>query len=413
MTLAWIALRNLARNRRRTLLSLLVVAAGSVGILLTAGFITFSFQGLAEAIVRGGLGHFEIVRRSALGGSADRLDRPIEHGLEDWQRLRRRVEALPEVAAATANVHLLGMATAGQATASFVGLGVEPERQRAMGFTTRLRAGESLPPVPPLIGEEVVLLASGLADTLGVGPGDWVTLMAVTPHGMLNALDARVVGTYTTGLQDLDTRFLQVPLATAQRLLETPLVADLVVTLEKGVPLERGAAALERLAAGHDPPLAVVGWRQRAPYYRQVRDLYRGIFWFLGSVVFVLVVLSTSNTLLMAVMERLRELGTLRAIGTGRAQLAAIVLCEALWLGVLGGALGCLLGLLATWGINALQLQMPPPPGAVDPIDLRLALLPQAFAGTVLLMTAVLAVAAIVPVARAVRLRIVEALGHV
>ena len=81
-----------------------------------------------------------------------------------------------------------------------------------------------------------------------------------------------------------------------------------------------------------------------------MRNLYLGIFWFLGAVILVLVVLATSNTLVMAVMERMREIGTLRAIGTSRAQIAAIVLLEALWLGLLGGALGCLLGVAATAG---------------------------------------------------------------
>jgi putative ABC transport system permease protein len=130
-------------------------------------------------------------------------------------------------------------------------------------------------------------------------------------------------------------------------------------------------------------------------------------------VILVLVVLSTSNTLMMAVLERTRELGTLRAIGTGRAQLAAIVVLEALWLGLLGALAGCLLGWLAMLAINAAGIQMPPPPGAVDPIDLQLAPVPLAFAGSVALMMLVLAVAAVVPVARAVRLRVAEALASV
>src|SRR4029077_11265290 len=118
-----------------------------------------------------------------------------------------------------------------------------------------------------------------------------------------------------------------------------------------GVPLEAGRAAVARAIAGHAPPLVTVDWRARAPFYDQVRNLYLGIFWFLGTVILVLVVLSASNTLLMSVLERTRELGTLRAIGTGRGQVAIIVLCEALWLALLGGVAGILLGWLATLGI--------------------------------------------------------------
>lgn len=409
------ALRNLARNRRRTLISLLVVATGTMALLLTAGFIVFNFRGLEQALVRGGLGHLEIAAASAAtAGGAGQLDRPVSDALADWANLRTRVEALPEVRAAGANVHLMGMAsTPGGKSASFVAVGAEPERERAMGFTTKLRAGAPLPDAPPAEGDDAALLARGLAASLGVGPGDSITLLALTPDGSLNALDVRVAGILTTGVQDLDTRFAKLHLATAQRLLQTESVSDLLVMLRDDVPLARGKDAVDRAVDGHRPPLAVVDWKARAPFYEQVRNLYLGIFWFLGSVILVLVVLSASNTLLMAVLERTRELGTLRAIGTSRAQVAAIVLLEALWLGLLGGALGSLLGWLATLAINASHLQMPPPPGAVDPIDVELAFVPSAFAGTLLLMLVVLAVAAAVPIARATRLRVAEALTAV
>ena len=69
-----------------------------------------------------------------------------------------------------------------------------------------------------------------------------------------------------------------------------------------------------------------------------MRALYTGIFVFLGIIVAALVALSSANTLLMSVLERIRELGTLLAIGTSRSQLARLLLFEALWLAALGVA---------------------------------------------------------------------------
>jgi putative ABC transport system permease protein len=406
------ALRNLARNRRRTAISLLVVATGTMAILLTAGFIAFNFRGLEGALVHGGLGHLEVAPASAI--TAGSADRPPSAALADWEALRARLAALPEVQAVGANIQLMGMAsTPAGRSASFVAVGAEPDRERAMGFRTRMRAGSTLPASAPAEGDDGALVASGLAATLGVRPGDLITLLALGPEGSLNALDVRVAGTFTSGVQDLDTRFVKLHLTSAERLLQGPGVSDLLVTLRDGVTLEAGRRAVEQAVASHRPELAVVDWKARAPFYTQVRNLYLGIFWFLGSVILVLVVLSASNTLLMAVLERTRELGTLRAIGTSRAQVTAIVLLEALWLGLLGGALGCLLGWAATLLINGSHLQMPPPPGAVDPIDVELALVPAAFVGTVALMLVVLTLAATVPIARAVRLRVAEALAHV
>lgn len=412
MTLPAIALRNLSRNRRRTFLSLLVVAAGSVAVLLTAGFVRFSFAGLQEAIIHGGLGHLEVLpaAHAGEGGVPDRASSPA---FQDWRAVQAEIESLPHVKAAGAAVYLSGMASRGDRSAAFVGGALEPERERRMGLEVKLRGGRNLPDAPPAVGEDEALLGLGLARAVGAGPGDVVTLTSMTADGTLNAIDATVVGLVTTGLQELDSRLLKMHLATGERLLGTERASSLVVGLDDTVRTDEVRAVLEGRLAGREPALVVLDWRTRAPFYGQVRNLYRGIFWFLGLIVFVLVCLATSNTLLMSVMERMRELGTLLAIGTGRGQVAAIVVLEALWLGLLGGVAGGLLGILAVVAVNASGIQMPPPPGAVSPIELRLA--PQAgdFVGVVAVMMVVLGIAAIPPAIRSVRLKIVDALGHV
>ena len=88
MKFAIFALRNLARNRRRTAISLAIVAAGTVGLLLTAGFIRFSFDGLREAMIHGGLGHLEIASRAAVESRGEAaLDRSVQQGIDDRRRM--------------------------------------------------------------------------------------------------------------------------------------------------------------------------------------------------------------------------------------------------------------------------------------------------------------------------------------
>ncbi len=415
MTFLLLALRNLARNRRRTALSLAIVASGAAAIILTAGFVRFSFDGLREAMIHGGLGHLEVTAADAVAArAAGGLDRPASTRLDPWRRLRGELEKLPGVVAVGANLHVMGLVQRpGGASVSFVGVGVEPDRERRMGFETRLRAGEPLPDAAPAPGEDSALLARGLAESLGAQVGDTVTLLAADPSGLLNALDVRVRGIYTTGVAELDTRMVKLPLATAARLAQTEAVSDLLVGLDRTERTEETGRAVSALLSREGPGLTVVPWTARAPFYGQVRDLYAGIFRFLGAIVVLLVVLAATNTLVMTVFERLRELGTLRAIGTTPGQIAALLLAEALWLGLFGGLAGAAGGGLATALLNAAHLKMPPPPGAVDPIDLQLAWVPEAFLGAALLMLAVLAVASILPIRRAVRSRIVDALGAV
>ncbi len=413
MKFAAIALRNLSRNLRRTLLSILVVAAGTVGILLTAGFISNAFKGLREAMIHGGLGHLEVVTDEALVGKSAAAERSIAQGLTGWEATRDEIEKTPHVLAAGANIHLMGIASKGDASASFLGMAVEPDRERRMEFPVKVRDGENLPEKAPEAGDDRVLLGLGLAQSLGAKTGDTITILSMTADGTLNALDLRVNGLYTTGVQDLDTRMLKIHLATAQRLANTDRVSDLIVGLDDTSNTETVRAALEKRFAESGKKLTLVEWRKRATFYDQVGAMYSGIFWFLGSIIFVLVVLSTSNTLMMSILERVREIGTLLAIGTSRAQVATIVILEALWLGLLGALAGDVVSWVLIHAINAAKIEMPPPPGAVSGIGLELAVVPEAFVGVVGLMLVVLALAAIVPTVKAVRLKIVDALGHV
>lgn len=412
--LALIALRNLSRNRRRTLLSLLVVSSGTAGLLLTAGFVRYSFDGLREAIIRGGLGHLEVIPARDLEGNAspaERTGRPP--GFAQWREARSVIEGRPRVRAAGAAIQLAGVATNGDRSASFIGVGVEPLRERRMGVEVKLRSGLNLSDEDPREGDDRVLLGMGLGRVLRAAPGDSIVVMAATPDGSLNALDLTVCGLFSTGFEDLDGRILKMHVATAQRLLGTDQVTSLVVGLADTRDTREAAIDLRRALAPSSPTLAILDWETRAPFYGQVRALYAGIFAFLGAVVALLVVLSCSNTLFMAVLERVREFGTLLAIGTSRAKLATLLLLEALWLGLLGGLLGSVLGLGLVVLVNGLEIKMPPPPAAVDPMTLALSVVPSDFLWAVAFMVAIVVLAAVPPTLRILRLRIVDALGHV
>jgi putative ABC transport system permease protein len=408
-----LALRNLTRNRRRSALSLLIIAAGTTALLLTSGFIRFSFDGLKRSVIRSGLGHLEVLPRSDTDELEVATDRTAPPRLSNWQRLRGEIEATPHVVGASGAIALHGLATHGDRTTAFVGIGLEPDREKRMEIILRMRGGMPIPDLPPAEGEDQAILGRGLARLLGVGVGDTVTLTAVTEDRTLNAMDVRVCGLATTGLADIDARFVKLHLVSAQRLLATEAIASIIVGLEGDEYTASTRSELRRRLAAFEPPLGVVDWQARAPYYGQVRALYGGIFSFLGTIVFVLVSLAVSNTLLMAVMERIREIGTLLAIGTSRAQVVALVALESVWLGFIGTGLGCLLGMGVALALNAAEVRMPPPPGAAEGILLRLSIAPADLAWVGSLMLAVTLCGAILPAFRSARLRVVEALAHI
>lgn len=410
--LAIVALRNLYRNRRRTLLSLLVISVGTAGLLLTAGFIRYSFNGLRDAIINGGLGHFEV---RPLETSVDGIAAPARAGtppsFSDWREARAAIESSPHVLAAGATIQFAGVVTNGDRTASFLGVAVEPERERRMGIAVRIRSGENLQEAAG--DHEAVLLGAGLARELGAAPADTITVLIAAADGSLNAVDLTVAGSFSSGFQDLDDRILKMHTATAQRLLGTDDVTSLVVNLKDTRSQPQAEADLRQRLTALDQPVSIIGWDLRAPFYGQVRALYIGIFVFLGAIVAALVALANSNTLMMSVLERVREFGTLLAIGTTRAQLAGLLVWEVMWLGLLGTTAGGILGFGLAAIINASKIKMPPPPAAVDPIDLALSVAPSDLVWAFTFMLLILLLAAVPPILRLFRLKIVEALGHV
>lgn len=262
-------------------------------------------------------------------------------------------------------------------------------------------------------GPEAVL-GSGLAASLDAGPGDVITLLAMTADGVLNALDVEVVGIVRLPVRELDDRYLATPLATSQNLLAAgDTVSKLVVMIEDAEEARAVGGRLRAALAAEGVEVDYRTWRELAVFYRQVRTLYLGIFGFLGSVLLVIVLLAAANSMLMATSERTREIGTLRALGMRPRAIARLFLLE----GLLVGALGCLVGTVSSLALRAIvnraEIVLPAPPGVAHPVQLFIQLYPAAYAAAAAGMVAAALLAAWLPARRASRRPIVEALAHV
>lgn len=405
MRLILFALRNLARNRRRSAAVLSLIALGSAALLIAGGYAAANFSGLRERTIRNGVGHLQVGGRTV----GDR-DVPLSNGIEDVESLRRLVRSDPAVRAAAARVDFTGLASTDDRSVAVIGRGVEPDEEYGRAeFSPTMVEGRRVAG-----GERhESMVAARLAQSLGLKPGDPLTLMAATVDGAINGIDTTVVGIYTTGVRELDERALVVRVDTAQALLATTRVSKLVVVLNRTEDtLAARAALLQRLEAGGHT-LTIQTWSELAPFYHQVRALFSGIFGFLGVIITVLVVLSAGNATTMTVMERVREIGTLMAVGTSRLRIMAMFVVEGLTLGAVGGLLGLGLGYVLALALSAAGIQMPPPPTFTRGFPLQIDVVPALYASVFVVMVLTLGIAALLPAARAARLRITDALGHV
>ena len=396
-----IAFRNILRNRRRSAITLLVIVFGSIGLILFGGYKAHTFWALRESTIRNRLGHLQIF---AKGYSTSESQKPLAYALDDVGSLRRSVERDPRVKMTAAQITLMGLVSNGEKSETFLATAVEPEKDKLMQ-SQRITAGSALANNEP----DAALLGAGLAKSMHVKPGDYVTLMTTTVTGSLNAMDVRVAGIFTIGVKEYDDRAIKMPIAGAQMLLQTKKVEKLLVFLNNTDDTDAVRADLSRSLHG----VEFKDWSELATFYHQVVALYNGIFGFLGLIVFAIVIFSVANTIMMSVFERTREIGTMMAIGTTRASVMRLFLAEGLMIGVIGGVAGLLCGAGLSNLINRVHIMLPPPPGYTQGYPLRVMLQPGILITAFLIAVITSTLSSILPALKASRLKIVDALGHI
>jgi len=403
-----LAFRNVFRNRRRTTMTLLMVGGGVAGLLLVGGFFAFMMRGLRESTIRNGLGHIQVF-------NAEHFRRDEVHvldtGIANWQQIAQKVRSADHVRGVAPRIEFYGMLSNGVKSSVFMGSAVEPDAERAMKFSPNLASGRDLN--ANANGDVEALVGTGVARSMSVKVGDGLTILAVTADGALNGIDVQIVGIVSTGFKDLDDRYLRISLPAAQRLLQSDRVTNIVVGLDQTENTNAVAAALTPRLAGLPQEMTMKKWIDLAAYYKQVRSLFSGIFVFLGVIVFFMVLMAAVNTLLMAMFERTREIGTMLAMGTPRGWIVGLFMMEATLTGVLGAAVGLIVGNLLGMALNASGLHLPPPPGLSVPMLFRVLHVPALMVGTSVMVVVSLALASILPAVRASRLQIAEALAHV
>jgi putative ABC transport system permease protein len=403
-----LAFRNVFRNRRRTIMTLFMVSGGVAGLLLAGGYFAHMIDGLREDTIRNGLGHIQIFTTEHFRRDEVHV---LDTGIDDWRQVAATVKTVPHVRGVAPRIEFYGMVSNGQKSSVFMGSAVDPDAERSLGFTSNVSSGRDLDGRP---GSEVeALIGAGLAKSMNVGIGDGLTLLSVTSDGALNGVDVQIAGIVTTGVAEMDARYLRITLNSAQRLLQSDRITNLVVGLDSTASTDAVYDTLIPRLNGQSQKMTLKKWIDLATYYKQVRTLFNGIFLFMGLIVFFMVLMSSVNTLLMTMFERTREIGAMLAMGTPRSWIVALFMTEAVLIGVIGAVAGVAVGNLLGVLINVSGLHMPPPPGYTVHIPFLVEHVPSLMIGSSLLVIVSLAFASILPAVRASRLQIAEALAHV
>jgi len=412
MELFAIALRNVFRNPRRTLLNLVAIGLGVMIILTMKGWIAGFSLSAYQTTIDLDTADVQILQKD-YQAEARRL--PLDLRITDWPGVKAALKDVPGLKAVGARIDVSAELGNGVTTVGVTLRAVDPDGEAQ---TNSIR---------PVIHEgtyftadDHVLVGSGLARKLGLQLGDHVFLTALDQYGVKNLVDGSVGGIFTSGYGLFDDTVVYMPLKKAQEALALAPgdATRVVVKFQHPGNLDQEVAAVRQALASHGlatAPLAVYPWTEFARSLVDTLESRVRILTMLMGVLVLLVAVGILNSMSMAVQERYQEIGTLRAIGMNRRQLTRLFLLEGFSLGLAGGVAGLLgAAVLAWWGLtwgvdarNFLPRDLPIPLVSV----LRPAYSPGDFPLAALLSGAVAVVGSLAPARRAGKMVVRDALG--
>jgi putative ABC transport system permease protein len=326
-----LAIRNLLRNTRRTLLSLVAVVAGTAVLVLGQGFIGGLDENAIRASVDTTTGHV-LIRPADY--PIEGIQNPIDQLLRVDDALASKLDA--EAVAWTRRTLFSANAVHEADALRVRGIAFDPARDEAVFPRTAWKLQGAV----PAKADDGVLLTPGVARLLRVGPGDRITLQARTHPGALNGSSVVVAGVVTTGSGALDQNAVFVPWDFAESFLrldgQTSHVAVRIGSRNEaqafaaGLPLPKGAE--------------VTTWVEETAGALRIQAIRRAALNLLVAGLLGMSAAGIANTVLMAAYERIREIGTLRALGMTEATVLRLFLLEGALMGCAGALLGAAIG---------------------------------------------------------------------
>lgn len=413
-----ISIRNVFRNKRRTILTLFILVLSSMGLVAMGGFFDRLLFLMREAYIRTGTGHLQI---SKIDYSKKGTTLPFDYLLEDYNQLKRSLLKNPEVKAVVPKIYFGGMLTNEDTSLPVLAMGVDPEADEKLNNLSLIEGAQKF--VTMVEGKFLdssdpngINISEDMKNALGVEVGDTVYFLTTQRLGSIEGAEFHIRGIYNAPIKELGERMIKMPLATAQKIWDIPdQVHTVSVHLDHTNQTQRVQSQLMKQPDLKKWPLEIATWHERSLAYQQSESFLTRIYQILQFIISVIILFSIANTINMNILERMKEYGTMMAIGCKRSTLLAMIFSEAAFLGLLGGLVGMACSALVALIISHTGVHIPPPPltTAKTHLLLIIQLSPGLLLGAFGVCFFATLLSSIVPALRAVRYPIVRALGYV
>ncbi len=351
-----IAVRNLFRYKRRTILTTSLIA---IGVIFVLGYISISgsFKNMMiSQITDSMIGHLQIHRKGYLA-AIENLPLNLNLRAKAYKKLEGILSRQTEIEAFSPRLKFGGMFSNFVETTNIRLNGVYPDKE----FKTVPLLASRIQNEPKTLDKGEILVPELLARGMGVKVGDMVVVVATNKDGSVNGKQFKVAGVLesATGPGGRDG-YIHIEDAMETLRIEEMEISEVAVRLKDFGKVESFAQKLEGILSGEVSKQGkfiyeVHSWEKLTPFYNIAR-MIDVMTIFIQIMLIAVVLISVMNVLIMAVYERIREIGTIAAIGTLPGKILSMFMLEGLWLGAMGAVIGSIIGSVIIYALNLAQV---------------------------------------------------------
>lgn len=344
-----IALRNIFRQKRRSVLTISTMVGGFVLAAISIAWSDGTYSNVINMFTRNQLGHIQIHHHDYLER------RSIHKTIDSVHAVASALDTLDGIQAWTPRVYAAGLASVGDKSSAARIIGIEPESEsRATRFDRKITDGSTMAAEP----SHQAVLGNGLATRLDATVGDSLVIVSQAADGSIANDIYEIVGIASTGDRMTDQTSLYLHIADAQQLFvlgdRIHEIAVIAADLDDVDDLTENIQA-----ALNSTTLDAASWTEFAhSFYIAMKADQQGA-WIMLFVIMLVVAVGVLNTVLMTVLERRREYGVLRAIGTAPNQVFTLVILEVMIMAMMSLAIGAGLAYLANYALSIHGIDMP------------------------------------------------------
>lgn len=395
------ALRNIGRHKFRSTLSVIMIASSIAGIIVFKGFAQNGLAAVKDIAAENQYGHIQIAKKSYWKpGTETRKDKMFELNFIDQLKANN-----PQIERVSGRLSFYGLLVGPRKNVDSMIIGIDTKIEDKFHKTMRILEGTYF----TNSNVDEILIGNLLARQLKVKPNDTMTILAKTIDGTMNAIDVKVAGFYTAGIDEVDGKIAYIPLTLAQKILDTGSV-DIAVVKYSSLNLVEGSKLKLAEEVGQiDKNLQVKTWRELSKVFRQSEKFYGVQNSVVQGILITLMFLSILNSVFMSIVERTGEIGVLRALGVTRMEIVMQFLLESLIISIIGIVTGIVSAYIIIQIIHAANI-ITDVPGASTPFQVKITFMMWAvyFSSFMAALTTLLAT--FLPARFASRLDIVESL---